>query len=185
MTLIPPDPNAAPVVPAADPPKADPPKPAAQPLVDANKVRANAEYYARHPEELEGVLNTLEQAGHIHVNQRIDSLQREIDMRDVIADHGLSREDADFLTGKTKQELIAQAAKLKARYDSLKGTAPAPTGNEKVTLKVGTMRSPEPVNTPPPPPQMSEIVRGRGGVPSVEAAEAALYKDMERISFES
>lgn len=165
----------------------EPAKPAPAP-VDEHKARASAEYYARHPEELDLTLQHLEAAGHIKVNQRIDQLERELAVTKAISANGLTDEDIPFIAGRTKDEIAASAAKLRARYDTVRGSAPGASEPQKTVIKAGTMGM-QPSNNQPstnaPPPKISETVRGSFGVPSVDAAKEALFKDLEHISFES
>lgn len=174
--------------PAPAPPPTDPPKPAV-PLVDANKARAEAEYYARHPEQLDATLRQLEQAGVIQVREQINELRLEIDIRDIIADTGLTKEDIPFIKANTKEEMEAKAAALKKRLTGIAPPlAPGAPSNEQI-VPVGQMgRGIKPVGAteaPPPPPAISETVVGRGGRPSVEVATAEFYKSMEGVKFES
>jgi hypothetical protein len=183
------DPNITPPAPA--PPTTEPPK-AAVPVVDASKARAEAEYYARHPEQLDATLRQLEQAGVIDVRNRVEDLQRRIDQMEVIAETGLSKEDIQFITAPTREEMVAKAAAFKARLGAAAPPPPAGATNEQVVPIPFMGRGIKPVEAtpviapaPPAPPAISEVVVGRGGKPSVEAAEAALYKSMEGVKFES
>jgi hypothetical protein len=125
--------------PMPDPPKPEP-KPAA-PLVDAAKVRAQAEYFARNPEILDATLQELEKAGHVHVNARLDAMQREIDLRDIIAETGLTKEDMAFIQANTRDEMATKARALKARLTA-SSPAPAQSGPEKTIIPVGHMGAP-------------------------------------------
>ena len=156
-----PDPNAV-ITPPPDPPPAEPPKPADDVAALAQK---NANYFARRPDVLDATLAELERVGVVHANQRIDQLQRELDIRDVITEHGLTKEDIPFIAGRTKAELTANAAALKARYDA--HAAPVtPDGKPPVKPAV----APKPAADVPPLPDH------RGSVTPLAAAEADLIE---------
>ncbi len=157
----------------------EPPKPAPD---LQRKARAQAEYMARNQEELDLTLQYLEQAGHVRTNQRIDALEREIALRDIIAEHGLTKEDIPFISANSRDEMQAKATALKARLASVAPTG-APQGPQKKVIPVGHMGM-KPAEAIAQPPPISEIVRGRGAKPSLEAAEDALYKAMEGLTYE-
>jgi hypothetical protein len=182
------EPEPKPAAPPAEPPKApEPPKPAPAPppVVDNAKARAEAEYYARHPEQLDATLRQLEQAGVIQVRQEVNELRLEIDLRDIIADTGLTKEDIPFIKAGSREEMIAKAEALKRRLGTVT-PPPAPGATDEKIVPVGHMGvKPVPATeAPPPPPAISEVVRGQGGVPSVEAAKDAFFKSMEGVKFE-
>jgi hypothetical protein len=177
IPLAPPPPE----TPAAKAPAADPPKAAAAPLIDAGKARAQAEYYARHPEELEATLQHLEQATGVGIRSEVNKLRLEIDERDVISDFGLTRDDIPFIKGNSREEMIAKATALKKR---LEGAAPSATTPQKTIVPITMMGQQPGSPSAPKPPQISEVVRGGNGQPSVEAAKDALRKAMEKIEYQ-
>ena len=118
------------------------------------------------------------------MNARVDELEREIALRDIISEEGLTKEDIPFIKAGTREEMVNKAKALKARLGLTSGT-PAPQHAETVMM-VGTMRggvSPVQQPTPPPPP-ISEVVRGSGGIPSVEQARNQFLKDWEGVKYE-
>lgn len=198
----PPDPAKPPEPPPATPPPTEPAPavPATVPAVPDGKpspemtakAAAQAAYFSRHPEELELTIEHMEQSGFIQAqdHDRIDTLERQLAVRDAIDEHGLSKEDIPFITGNTKEEIDTAAATLKARYDKVKGVVPdeaPPTTKIPVTKMGQPLKATKPGETPPataPPPELSETVKGAGGVPSIDAAKGELAKSLEGVTYE-
>ncbi len=152
-------PTPLPITPPPAPAPADP------------EVKKYAAIFARHPETFEGVLAELEHSGHVQVRAEVNNLKRELTIRDAIADHGLTRADADFIRGNTPAEINASAAALKARIGSAAAPAP-PNGTPAPEVAAAPVPAPKaPESTEPPP-----LPEHRGGRTSVEQAETELIE---------
>lgn len=151
------------------PPPAPAPSPA--PPVDPD-VQKYAAIFARHPETFEGVLAELEHSGHVQVRAEVNNLKRELTIRDAIADHGLTRADADFIRGNTPAEINASAAALKARI----GSAAAPPPPDGTPAPTAPSPTPTPAPTQPQPLEPPPLPEHRGGRTSVEQAETELIE---------
>ena len=151
-----------PETPPITPPVPEPPKPSKDVQDAAHK---NAEYFARNQEVLGATLELLEKAGVVHVNQRIDQLQRELTVRDAIADNGLTKADAVFISGNTPEQINASATAFKARLDAVvPKTEPGANGKP----------APKPAATPAP--EVPPLPDHRGNRTPLEAAEANLLE---------
>ncbi len=147
------------VQPPVTPPAPEPAKPSKDVQDAAHK---NAEYFARNPEVLDATLGLLEKAGVVHANQRIDQLQRELTIRDALADNSLTRADAAFLTGNTPEQINASAAAFKARLDSAAVRPPEAPPIKKVEAVT--------------PPVVPPLPDHRGNRTSLQQAEADLLE---------
>ena len=83
------------------------------------------------------------------MNARMDKLEREINVKDIIMDLGLNRSDAQFLTGNTKQEIYDQGMALKSRIGA--NDLPSADGGDKppVTPTEILPVTPKPNEQPP------------------------------------
>lgn len=143
------------------------PTPAQQPVAQDIQQKAvrEAQYYQRNPEVFQAVITELEKAGALDIHERIDTLEREIHVRDALEEYGLSKDAMQFIQGATKAEIQKAAAALRARDDVLKGQGgQPPLGAPPAKPQAG-----------PPIPRLPETVT-RQGLPSIAQAEADLME---------
>ena len=167
----------------------NPEKSAAPPAVASATVKKQAAYFARNPEVFDAVLDELEHSGVVQVRQEVGALTRELAVRDAIADHGLTRADAVFISGSTPEQINASAAAFKARMDLAASVVPAPgTGAPAEpageVIKVAAMGMVPAKIVPAAAPEVPLLPAHRRAKPTVEQAEDDLFASMQGVKFE-